>query len=137
VVEVSFDTAVVWIRQGGDSVRARVEVAATRAQHEVGLAGRTGLDEDSGMLFRFELPRPADEGFWMWRTRFPLDIAFIGSDGLIHEILGMDPCTAARRDDCPGYFAEAPYAAALEMSRGWFARHGMRVGATVRVELAP
>ena len=131
---VRFDSAVVWVRQGGDSARALVEVAATRAQHEVGLAGRTGLAAESGMLFRFQPPRSADECFWMWRTRFPLDIAFIGSDGVIHGIVGMDPCTASSQDDCPGYFADAPYAAALEMGRGWFARHGLGVGAAVREE---
>ena len=134
--EVSFDTAVVWVRQGGDSARALVEVAATSAQHEAGLAGRAALDPGSGMLFRFQPPRSADEGFWMWRTGFPLDIAFIGSDGVIHEILAMEPCVGASQDDCPGYFAEEPYATALEMSRGWFARNGIDVGATVRVEPA-
>ena len=135
--DVVFDTAVVWVRQGADSVRAVVEVAATRAQHEVGLAGRAALEPDSGMLFRFQPPRSADEGFWMWRTHVPLDIAFIGADGTIHRIVGMDPCTAASQEDCPGYFADSPYSAALEMSRGWFARHGMDVGATARVEPLP
>ncbi|HUF75526.1 MAG TPA: DUF192 domain-containing protein [Longimicrobiales bacterium] len=136
-VEVAFDTAVVWVRQGPDSVRAVVAVAASRAQHEVGLAGRAALEPESGMLFRFQPPRTAEEGFWMWRTSFPLDIAFIGSNGVIHGILGMDPCTSASQEDCPRYFAEAPYAAALEMSRGWFARHGIEAGATVRVEPRP
>jgi uncharacterized membrane protein (UPF0127 family) len=86
------------------------------------------------MLFLFDPPRGADEGFWMWRTRMSLDIAFIDGAGVILEILGMDPCRAASQDDCPGYFSAAPYAAALEMSRGWFARRGVGPGASVRVE---
>jgi hypothetical protein len=86
------------------------------------------------MLFLFDPPRPADEGFWMWQTPIPLDIAFIDADGVILRILGMDPCAAPSQDDCPGYFAEAPYAAALEVSRGWFARSGIGVGASVRVD---
>jgi uncharacterized protein len=132
--DVTFDSAAVWLRQGADSTRIVVEVAASRAQHEVGLAGRTSLGPDAGMLFLFEPPRSADEGFWMWRTAVPLDIAFIDSNGVILRILGMEPCPAPSQDDCPGYFAEAPYAAALEMSRGWFARNGIEAGAAVRVE---
>jgi len=132
--DVTFDTATVWLRVGADSTRLVVEVAASRAQHEVGLAGRTSLAPDVGMLFLFDLPRSADEGFWMWRTAVPLDIAFIDADGAILRVLGMDPCAAPSRDDCPGYFAEAPYAAALEVGRGWFARNGIGVGASVRVD---
>lgn len=131
---VTFDTATVWLREGADSTRLVVEVAASRAQHEVGLAGRTSLAPDSGMLFLFDPPRSADEGFWMWQTPIPLDIAFIDASGAILRILGMDPCVAPSQDDCPGYFAEAPYAAALEVSRGWFARNGIGVGASVRVD---
>jgi hypothetical protein len=70
----------------------------------------------------------------MWRTSIPLDIAFVGGDGVIHGIEAMDPCTAAVQDDCPGYFADAPYASALEIGRGWLGRNGIGVGATVRVE---
>lgn len=130
---VSFDSATVWIRHGADSTRVVIEVAASRAQHEAGLAGRPSLDPDSGMLFVFDPPRSADEGFWMWRTRVPLDIAFIDGDGVIIGILRMDPCSAATQDDCPGYFAEAGYASALEMTRGWFSRYGIEPGSSVRV----
>ena len=132
--EVAFDTAVVWVRQGADSARATVEVAETRAQHEVGLAGRSTLAPEWGMLFLFDPPRPADDGFWMWRTSIPLDIAYLGADGIIHGIQAMDPCLAASQDDCRGYFPDAPYAAALEMRRGWFSRNAIGVGATVRLE---
>lgn len=132
--DVTFDTTAAWLRQGRDSTRLVVEVASSRAQHEVGLAERTSLAPDAGMLFLFDPPRSADEGFWMWRTRVPLDIAFIDVEGVILGILGMEPCAAPSQDDCPGYFAEAPYAAALEMSRGWFARNGIGEGAAVRVE---
>lgn len=132
--EVAFDTAVAWVVQGADSARASVELAETRAQHEVGLAGRTTLGPGRGMLFLFDPPRSADEGFWMWRTSVPLDVAFIGADGIIHGIRAMDPCSAPSQDDCPGYFPDAPYASALEMGRGWFSRNGIGVGASVRLE---
>lgn len=132
--DVTFDTATVWLRQGADSASARVEVAATRAQHEVGLADRTSLASESGMLFLFDPPRSADEGFWMWRTRVALDIAFVDAAGAVLSVQAMEPCTAAVQEDCPGYFADAPYAAALEMSSGWFERHAVGPGARLRVE---
>ena len=70
----------------------------------------------------------------MWRTSIPLDIAYIGADGIVHAIQAMDPCAAAAQDDCPGYFPDAPYSAALEMARGWFSRNGIGAGAAIRVE---
>jgi uncharacterized membrane protein (UPF0127 family) len=130
---VVFDTATVWLRVGTDSVRVVAEVAESLAQQEAGLADRASVEAGTGMLFLFDPPRPADEGFWMWRTRVPLDVAFI-SGGVVIDISEMEPCLAASSDDCPGYFAEAPYAAALETPRGWLRRNGIGVGASVRVE---
>jgi uncharacterized membrane protein (UPF0127 family) len=134
--DVAFDTATVWVRQGTDSARLVVEVAASREQQEAGLAGRASLDPGSGMLFLFGSPRSAEEGFWMWRTNVPLDIAFIDADGVIQGILSMEPCRAAFQDDCPGYFPDSPYVAALEVSRGWFERNGIEVGTLVRWEMS-
>ena len=132
--DVTFDSAVAWVRQGADSARLEIEVAASREQHEVGLAGRSSLPADGGMLFLFDPPRSAEDGFWMWRTSFPLDIAFIDDGGTIRRVLAMEPCTAASQSDCPGYFPDLPYASALEVNRGWFTRNGVGVGSSVRVE---
>ena len=61
-----------------------VEVAATSADQNRGLMFRTELGPDEGMIF----PRPGNEGasFWMKNTPLPLDIIFIGPDGLISNI---------------------------------------------------
>jgi uncharacterized membrane protein (UPF0127 family) len=129
-----FEAAIVWIRHGSDSTRLSVEVARTPAQHEVGLAGRASLEPGAGMLFLFDPPRSPEEGFWMWRTLFPLDLAFIDTEGTIMSIVAMEPCRAPSSDDCPGYFAESTYAAALEVDRGWLSARGVGAGATVRWE---
>ncbi len=134
VLTVTFDTATAWLHQGSDSTRLIVEIAASNDQHEVGLAGRTTLAPESGMLFEFDRPRSADDGFWMWRTQVPLDIAFVDEAGVIHNIQEMAVCESDDQDACPGYFADAGYVAAIETNRGWFARKGIEVGARVTVD---
>ena len=132
---VTFDTATAWIHQSSDSTRLLVEIARSNDQHEVGLSGRLALDPESGMLFEFDSPRSGDAGFWMWRTRVALDIAFLDEAGVIRRIPGMDVCDAVDSDSCPRYFPDVGYVAALETNRGWFAGKGIEVGA--RVIMAP
>jgi len=129
---LGFDTATAWFHQDGDSTRLLVEVARTVEQHEVGLSGRSRLDPESGMYFVFERVRGGDEGFWMWGTRVPLDIAFVSADGVVLGILGMPTCDpGAGEDACPGHFPEVEHSIAIEANLGWFARHGLREGARV------
>ena len=61
-----------------------VEVAATGEEQNKGLMFRPELGPYEGMIF----PRPGNEGasFWMKNTPLPLDIIFIGPDGLISNI---------------------------------------------------
>ena len=96
------------------------------------------LGAESGMVFQFESPRSTEDGFWMWRTKVPLDVAFIDSAGVIRQILGMDVCAGeVGPDSCPGYFPDAEYVSALETNRGWFAGKGIGVGARVSLERRP
>ena len=85
VSPVLFDTVTVWIHQNGDSTPLFVEIASSEFQHEVGLAGRSFLGAESGMVFQFESPRSTEDGFWMWRTEVPLDVEFIDSAGVIDK----------------------------------------------------
>ena len=48
-----------------------------------------------GMMFLFDGPRAADDGFWMWGTSIPLDIAFVDEGGVVRRVLGMEPCANA------------------------------------------
>jgi uncharacterized protein len=132
--EVAFDTAQVWILAGADSVSLQVEIAETDRQREVGLRDRPSLDPEAGMLFLLDAPRSGDEGFWMWRTRMPLDIAFLDGTGEIVAILGMDPCPGTDPEDCPEHAPGVDYVAALEANRGWFEERGVTEGHRVRVE---
>jgi uncharacterized membrane protein (UPF0127 family) len=131
---ISFERAIVWLRQGQDSVRLGVELAESPEQHQIGLSGRATLDPEAGMLFVFDAQRYGGDGFQMWRTRIPLDIAFIDTHGAILRIMTMEPCAEARVEWCPGYYPGTEYVTALEVNRGWFAEKGIGVGAVVRVE---
>lgn len=131
---VAFDTAQVWILSASDSVSLEVEVAETDRQQEVGLRDRISLNPGAGMLFLLDVPRSGDDGFWMWRTRIPLDIAFLDQNGRILAILGMEPCPGTDPTDCPEHAPGVDYMAALEVNRGWFLAQGVGVGDRIRVE---
>lgn len=134
---VTFEMAEIWLVTGQDSISLRVEVAATPAQAERGLMDRAELNPGRGMLFLFDEPRAADDGFWMWRTPIPLDLAVLDQEGRISAILGMDPCDAPDPEGCTPYIPGVPHWAALEVPRGWFARNGVGVGTLVVWEPRP
>lgn len=98
----------------------RVELAATAQDRAHGLMGRTTLCADCGMLFVFE--GAGRHEFWMEDTQLPLSVAFIAEDGRILNIEEMLPGSTQRH----GSRGAALYA--LEMNRGWFARHGIMPG---------
>ena len=103
---------------------ARVEIARGAEALQRGLMHRDSLAEDSGMLFAF--PGPRRWCMWMKNTRIPLSVAFLDSSGAVINIAEMTPHSevphCSRRN--------ASYA--LEMNRGWFARHGVAPGSAIR-----
>ena len=130
---VEFESTMIWIITEVDSLPVTVEVARTPEQTRYGLMDRESLDPESGMIFVFDSVRPAGHGFWMWRTKIPLDVAYIGLDDRIVAIRGMEPCESPYPEWCPEYEPGVEYAAALEINRGWFARNAVQVGARVTV----
>lgn len=113
-----------WVIFAADTVVA--EVASDPEARYRGLRFRRSLADGSGMVFLFDTPGP--QQFTMSDTYIPLDIAFIGSDMAVGEILSMEP------------LVEGPYTSgvhalfALEVPQGWFAAHGVDVGAPVDIE---
>jgi uncharacterized protein len=134
VSAVNFDTTRVRLASQGDTVTLRVELAVSQDQKTVGLMERRALADDAGMLFLYDSEQPANAGFWMFRTRIPLDIAFLDSAGVIRAIRAMEPCASPFAGSCPTYDAGVPYRAALEMNRGFFERRGVRLGDRVLLE---
>ena len=125
---LSFDTATVRVASAKDTTRLTVLLAESAEQRTMGLMERRSLAPNAGMLFLYSTTQPPTPGYWMFRTRIPLDIAFVDSLGRIVSIQTMQPCTSEYAQACPDYPAGAPYRAALEVSAGFFARNGFRVG---------
>lgn len=125
---MAFDTATVYLATPRDTIAVLAEVASTGEQRTMGLMERHSLADTAGMLFVYETDQPANAGFWMFRTRIPLDIAFADSTGRIVAIRTMAPCEARLAAGCPGYEPGHPYRSALEVNAGFFARHGIAAG---------
>lgn len=128
---IAFESTRLRIVTGSDTVSVHVEVARTSAQKSQGLMERQSMPDSAGMLFVYNENQPADAGFWMYRTRIPLDIAFADSNGVIVSIRQMEPCTARLAAGCPTYAPGAEYRYALEVNRGFFERRRIRPGSRI------
>ena len=97
-----------------------IEVPNTPTKFKLGLMFRESLEEDSGMLFIFE--EVGQRFFHMKDTKIPLDIAYIKEDGTIESIKELNPYNLL---PVP---SEGDVLYALEVNRGWFAEHEVKVG---------
>lgn len=61
-----------------------VELALTGEERAVGLMHREQMDENAGMLFRFDTSRIV--AMWMKNTLIPLDMVFIRADGTVANV---------------------------------------------------
>jgi uncharacterized membrane protein (UPF0127 family) len=101
----------------------QAEVASTEPQREQGLMFRKQIEGNQGMVFVFGYS--ASQCMWMKNTLVPLSVAFMDAGGKILNIEDMRPQTL----DSHCSAAPAPYA--LEMSLGWFAKHGIPSGTVI------
>ena len=122
-------TGVFAIRSASAPVQFAVEIAETSETRQRGLMGRTFLPDDEGMVFLFD--EPTATVFWMKDTVIPLSIAFWDTGGRIIDILDMVPCGT---EECPYYRASGEYVGAVEVNRGAFEQHGVRVGDLVELD---
>ncbi len=134
---LDFDSATVRLASGRDTVTLRLELAISSDQQRLGLMERRHLPEQAGMLFVYDSLQPPSAGFWMYRTRIPLDIAFTDSAGVVRAVRAMVPCTTTLPDGCPTYEPGTPYRYALEVNAGMLQRWGVDRGARLLVEDLP
>ncbi|MCU0971773.1 MAG: DUF192 domain-containing protein [Gammaproteobacteria bacterium] len=106
------------------------EVACDQNAQARGLMHRASLGDGEGMLFVFE--RPSWLSFWMKDTGIPLTVAYLDARGVIRELHDLEPFDSRRVDSRDG---ELQFA--LEVPRGWFARHGVGVGSVVATAAGP
>lgn len=108
-----------------------VEIADEPTEKSMGLMNREGLAPDSGMLFVFE--NVVSPSFWMKNMRFPIDIIWITSDGLIvHIDLDAPLCQA---EPCSVYSPKKPVSYVLEVSANYTIEHGITVGSKVDIRV--
>ena len=111
----------------GDWGRAsfRVEIADDEQERAKGLMNRQHLDRNAGMLFLYETPQSV--AFWMHNTLIPLDMVFIGPDGVVTSV----HAEAKPLDETPIPGGDGVLAV-LEINGGLAAKLGIKPGTQVR-----
>ncbi|HUH77753.1 MAG TPA: DUF192 domain-containing protein [Devosia sp.] len=108
--------------------RFHVEVVDTPELRAKGLMFRQDLADDAGMLFDFKEER--EVSFWMQNTYIPLDMIFVGSDGLVKTIH-----VNARPHDVTSIPSEVPVQFVLEIPGGRSTEIGLQPGDRMEHEL--
>lgn len=101
-----------------------IEIATDPGERAVGLMNREKMDADHGMLFVF--PEQQQVGFWMKDTPLPLDLIFIGQDGIVRDVEQGEPLS--EMPITPG----VPVRFVLELNAGTSARVGIVKGTEIR-----
>ena len=111
----------------GDPIaRVYVEIAATPEDRARGLMFQQSLEIDRGMLLVF--PTEVRHAFWGRDIVIPLSVGLIGSEGVLREIIDLEPSDVRPRQ--PAY----AYQYALEVNRGWFQQCQVGIGRRIRFE---
>ena len=98
-----------------------VDVVDTPESRAKGLMFVQELADDAGMLFDFKEERPVS--FWMRNTFIPLDMIFVGADGVVKNIH-----VNARPHDVTGIPSEGPVQFVLEIPGGRSVELGIEAG---------
>ncbi len=109
-------------KSNGEKLNLSIELARTDQEHETGLMGRQSVPDDTGMLFIFK--QTGRTAFWMKDTPLSLSIAFIAQDGKIVDVQDMESYSL------DNHAPNQDYIYALEVSKGYFARKGVKPGDT-------
>lgn len=112
------------VETSGGKRSFRIEIADDPIERQRGLMFRDEMDDTRGMLFVFEQTHEA--GFWMKNTPMPLDLIFIGEDGLVRAVLPGEPFSEAAIS--PG----VPVRFVLEVKAGIAEKAGVGEGDRIR-----
>ena len=110
---------------GGEVLTA--EVAREDVQIRTGMMYRTTMAENEAMIFIFSQPEP--KSFYMRNCTVALSAAYIEPDGTIAEIVDLQP-----HNETPVASKSANIQFVLEVPQGWFQRHNIKPGATIRTD---
>lgn len=98
-----------------------VEVATTREQLMQGLMFRRTLAHDAGMIFDFGQTKPVS--MWMKNTLIPLDMIFVGADGIVTGVAERAIPQSTEIISSPG-----PVRAVIEVDGGQAQADGIKAG---------
>ena len=93
-----------------------VEIADNFTTKAKGLMGRSSLGEYEGMLFVFN--KSGIYPFWMLNTTIPLDGIYISEEGVVVDIIEMEPC-GLNITKCRLYTPKAEAKYVLEVNQGF------------------
>lgn len=117
---------------GGE--KFRFELALSPEEYMRGLAGRTAIDDNGGMLFVFPAEGPVV--FWMKDCLIPLDLIYLDDSGTIVGIFEMEaPAPGTPDAELPHYPSPSPARFAIELRGGRAAELGLAVGQKVELRL--
>jgi hypothetical protein len=102
----------------------KIEMADTPSLREQGLMFRNKLDEDAGMMFKFN--RPQNLKFWGLNTFIPLSIAFVHNNK-ITSIEQISPFSLK----CVG--SDTNCSIAIEANHDFFDNNDIGVGSSIEV----
>jgi uncharacterized membrane protein (UPF0127 family) len=94
-----------------------VAVADTPEERFQGLRRVADLGALDGMIFVWDTA--VESAFTMRTVPIALDIGFFGADGVLFDVVRMEPCGDS--DDCPLYTTEGPFQFAIETAAGSWA----------------
>ena len=103
------------------------EIARESVQIATGMMFRTNMPENTAMIFVFSEPAP--KNFYMRNCVVPLSAAYIEPDGMIAEIVDLQP-----GDERGVQSRSSNLQFVLEVPQGWFKRHNVNVGDVIRTE---
>jgi uncharacterized membrane protein (UPF0127 family) len=103
----------------------KIELADDTDERALGLMHRTSLPRFGGMLFVYPVPQRAQ--FWMKNTLIPLDMIFVGPDGVVRAVHAKAvPGDLTTIDGGPGVLA------VLEINGGLAKTLGISAGDALR-----
>ncbi len=114
------------LRGDWGTARFRVAIADSAAERAQGLMHVEEMPRMSGMLFVYD--RPQFVSFWMENTLIPLDMIFVGPDGIVRSVHAN--AIPLDRTSIPGGSNDIQYV--LEVNGGVAADFGIAEGTEMR-----
>ena len=107
-------------------------IASTDEQRIRGLSGLEKMNENEGMIFLFD--EPSNQGFWMNKMNFPIDIIWLDSNSkVVHIEKKIEPCKVFLA--CPVYNPQVDSLYVIELRSGFTDDHSMKNGMIINFDL--